>query len=246
MASKPSQGRPKSSNDEPPLLVGQFLQLCSTFIKQHKGFVAAICTIFAGIGIGGFSVGHWTATYLPSGTIRSDDTSQLETISADLAVLSETTQSNFDGQAYFLDTLTNLLQKEGVIDRVDAQRLLTGVIVYAYQDKTADPNTKNAKSAYEKFIDEIRIRYHVTETSAFSDPNPGRGILLSSDLDDSILCELLTVEKRFDLGVRFVARAAPSQNNRDRYTIQVMSARSDIPQGSNVEEVGLVRQRCSN
>lgn len=232
----------KIQNSE--ISVAEFLDHCSVFLSKHKLLVSSLCLMIAAIASSGFFVGYWTANNLKNDRTSLVDYDAINDISTNLVVLSDTTQSNFDSQSYFLDTLTTLLVDKKIIDTADAQRLLTGVIIYKYQ--TADQRQRQkGKSGYEIFSDKIRNRFYLSSSQPFYDPNPDRGIVYSSELDSSIICELILVEEPIGLGLKFVASSTvPLENNRDKYSIQVMVERSKVPENSIIESIDSARKRC--
>ena len=226
-----TSSKDSSGKSDPSISVAEFLDHWSAFLRTHKLLVTSICVIMTAIASGGYFAGYWTAKNLTQKTPKYMDSTTLQTMSSNLAVLSETTQSNFDSQSYFLDTLTSILEEKEIIHSSDAQRLLTGVIIYQYQSGDNMPKSKR-RSGYEVFADKIRNRYHVTKTLPFSDRNPNRGIVFSSELSYSIICELVLVEEEIGLGVK------------DKFSIQVMFDRSQIPDDSVVERIDVVRKKC--
>jgi hypothetical protein len=231
-----SVASPKTAVQAPPpaMSIAEFLQHCSTFITQHRIFAVAVCAVISAVAVGGFAVGQWKST--DAATQPGED---LSDVSKNLAVLSETAQSNFDRQSYFFETLTELLKKKGLIDSPDAQRLLTGVIVFEFRDEGGKPESK----AYERFIEKMRPKYRVT-LKGYSNQNLQRGIVLSIELDRSILCEFVRAAFDSRLGLTFVERAkVPPQNNFDRYSIQINAEPSDVPE-KVVLEIDEAREDC--
>lgn len=225
--------------------VAEFVDHCSVFLSKHKLLVSSFCIVIAAIASGGFYVGSWTANNLKNDRPSPVDYGAINEISTNLVVLSDTTQSNFDSQSYFLDTLTTLLVDQKIINTADAQRLLTGVIIYKYQS-TNQRQRQKGKSGYEMFSDKIRNRFYLSSSQPFSDPNPDRGIVYSSELDNSIICELIRVEEPIGLGLKFVASSTvPLENNRNKYSIQVMVERSQVPENSIIESIDSARKRCN-
>jgi hypothetical protein len=202
---------------------GEFFDVCSKFASQHGWLLAQVGSVIVALLGAGYYVGQAMAlhdrtdaaavkTAAGAATVAADKSKE---ISANLTILSDTTQSSFDREVWFLNNLTKLLQEKGFIKPIDMQRLITGLIL---EDDPKESQT------YEKLSSKLREKFRVTRSKQVKDVTSNRGIVFSAELDERLICEVIVAVNEVGLSdkINFIDSVdAPHDNNNDLYSIQV-------------------------